>query len=253
MIASSIIGHRGAADLAPENTLAGIRKAAECGIRWVELDVTLLGDGTPVLCHDDRLDRCTNATGPLTNFTASDLPLLDAGSWFNPDWIDEPMPHLSDALLLCQQLGLGLNLELKPYALPGDLVARKVFEEISVYWQSPEKLIISSFDHELLGFYRYYDLFAQIGLLFEHLPEFWQLKAEALQAISIHCDWRLINAAEIALIKAAGYDLYCYTCNEPEEAARLFKLGVDALFTDNPLLISSSVETDKHAIVLDEL
>ena len=54
-----IIGHRGAAALAPENTLAGIRKAKEHGLNWVEFDVTLLGDGTPVLSHDNHLERCT--------------------------------------------------------------------------------------------------------------------------------------------------------------------------------------------------
>ena len=61
-----IIAHRGASQTAPENTLAAFRKALEQGVNWVEFDVSLLGDSTPVLHHDDTLDRCTDGTGPLS-------------------------------------------------------------------------------------------------------------------------------------------------------------------------------------------
>ncbi|EAR61025.1 glycerophosphoryl diester phosphodiesterase [Neptuniibacter caesariensis] len=237
MIASRIIGHRGAALLAPENTLAGIRCAANCGTQWIELDVTLLGDGTPVLCHDNQLDRCSNQSGPLDYLTFNDLPSLDVGSWFDPEWINEPMPHLSDALLLCESLGLGLNLEIKAFDLDPALVARKVFEEISVYWQHPKKLILSSYDLEVLNHYRHLDLFAQIGVLYDHLPELWCLQAQALQAVSIHCDCNLITADDASAIKNQGFELYTYTCNDLHLAAKLFEWGVDGIFTDNPPLM----------------
>ncbi|MCP4595520.1 glycerophosphoryl diester phosphodiesterase [Neptuniibacter sp.] len=239
MIASRIIGHRGAAALAPENTLAGIRMAAECGVRWVELDITLLGDETPVLCHDDELDRCTNQSGPLSFLSAIDLPKLDAGVWFDGSWANEPMPHLSDALLLCQELELGLNLEIKPHGIDANIIARKVFEEISVYWHQPEKLIISCYEQEVLSAYRSFDLFAQLGLLFDHLPDLWLLKAQALQAVSIHCDCQLIDQDEIKQVKQSGYDLYCYTCNDTALGKHLIESGVDGIFTDNPTLFNS--------------
>ena len=60
-----IVAHRGASRVAPENTLAAFREAAAQGARWIEFDVSLLGDGTPVIFHDPTLDRCTDATGPL--------------------------------------------------------------------------------------------------------------------------------------------------------------------------------------------
>lgn len=243
MIASPVIGHRGAAALAPENTLAGIRMAAECGLSWVELDVTLLGDHTPVLCHDDQLDRISNRKGPLALLTAIDLPGLDAGSWFNPSWANEPMPRLADALLLCQELGLGLNLEIKPYGANPDLIANRVFEEISVYWQQPEKLIISCFDLDVLAAYRQLDNKAQLGLLFEHLPDLWQLHAQSLQAVSIHCDHTLVTPEDIQRVKSAGLAFYCYTCNDPDRAKHLLQQGVDGLFTDNPTLFSDLLST----------
>ena len=77
-----VIGHRGAAAYAPENTLAGFVKAAEQGVTWVEFDVRLTRDGVPVLIHDDDLDRTTEGSGLVANATLKQIKELDAGSWF---------------------------------------------------------------------------------------------------------------------------------------------------------------------------
>lgn len=233
-----IIGHRGAAALAPENTLAGIRTAQEIGVKWVEFDVTLLGDGTPVLSHDEHLDRCTNLSGPLSYLNALDLAKLDAGSWFDPLWHNEPMPHLMDALLLCEELDLGVNLEIKPYASEPEQIATILHQVISAYWQQPEKLLLSCYEHDVLAAYRALDQQAALGLLFDHLPAHWLLKAQALQATSIHCDWQLISQQDIQTIKSAGFQLYCYTCNDATSTKHLFAQGVDGIFTDDPRLFS---------------
>ena len=95
----------------------------------------------------------------------------------------------------------------------------------------------------MLAAYRHYDLFAQLGLLFDHLPELWQLKAKALQAVSVHCDQQLISQAEVHAVKQAGYDLYCYTCNDHERGRLLLEMGIDGIFTDNPTLFADLVPT----------
>src|SRR5882757_10846072 len=61
-----VIGHRGAAACAPENTLAGLRKAKALGCRWVEFDVRLTADNQPVLLHDNRLERTTDGRGRVS-------------------------------------------------------------------------------------------------------------------------------------------------------------------------------------------
>ena len=61
---ATVIGHRGAAARAPENTLAGLRKAKELGADWVEFDVMLSGDGVPLLIHDETLQRTTDRPRP---------------------------------------------------------------------------------------------------------------------------------------------------------------------------------------------
>lgn len=77
-----IIAHRGASGLAPENTLAAFKLANAMGAAGIELDVQLSADGKPVVIHDRRLNRTTNARGPVSAFTAAQLKRLDAGSWF---------------------------------------------------------------------------------------------------------------------------------------------------------------------------
>ena len=109
-----VIGHRGAAARAPENTLAGLRRAKALGCSWVEFDVRLTADGVPVLCHDARLDRTTDRTraggGPEPSRRSGDC---DAGAWFGPAFAGERVPTLDEALALAAELDLGANIEIK--------------------------------------------------------------------------------------------------------------------------------------------
>src|SRR5207253_2254358 len=77
-----VIGHRGAAACAPENTLAGLRKASELGCRWVEFDVRLTADGHLILLHDDRVERTTDGRGSAAALLLATLRRYDAGAWF---------------------------------------------------------------------------------------------------------------------------------------------------------------------------
>ena len=76
-----VIGHRGAAAAAPENTLASLRKAKELGATWVEFDVKLTRDGHPVLFHDDRLDRTTSGQGEVALTTLEIVLCLGLRRW----------------------------------------------------------------------------------------------------------------------------------------------------------------------------
>src|SRR5438094_7725558 len=100
-----VIGHRGAAEHAPENTLAGLRRAKQLGCAWVEFDVRLTGDGALVLCHDGRLERTTTGRGRLSAQSLGAIRRCDAGSWFAPEFAGEIVPTLDEALLLAAKLG----------------------------------------------------------------------------------------------------------------------------------------------------
>ena len=93
-----VIGHRGAAGLAPDNTFAGFDLALAMGVDGLETDVQRTKDGKLVLFHDDRLDKTTNGTGVLQETSWQELQQLDAGSWFDAKYTGERIPLLVEAL-----------------------------------------------------------------------------------------------------------------------------------------------------------
>src|SRR4029077_3048407 len=81
-----VVGHRGAAGIAPENTLPSFEAAWAAGVAWVETDARLTSDGVPVIMHDATLDRTTTGQGPLSAVTWDELQRLDAGARFAPEF-----------------------------------------------------------------------------------------------------------------------------------------------------------------------
>lgn len=123
-----VFAHRCGGALAPENTLAGLRIAAQLGCRAVEFDVMLSADGSPWLMHDETLERTTDGVGRLGETRDVDLARLDAGCRHHPAFRGEALPTLAAAAALCRQLGLLANVEIKPAAgceaQTGEVVAR---------------------------------------------------------------------------------------------------------------------------------
>ena len=104
----NIIGHRGAYNSAPENTLTSFRKAAQLGAKWIEIDVRLSSDKIPVVFHDNEVNRTTNGQGPVDSFTLESLQELDAGSHYHIDFSGEKVPTLLQTITVCIELNLSL-------------------------------------------------------------------------------------------------------------------------------------------------
>jgi glycerophosphoryl diester phosphodiesterase len=230
-----VIGHRGAAGHAPENTLAGFRRAALFGLRWVEFDVALTRDDEPVLLHDETVDRTTDGKGKLAAMTLGALQMLDAGTWKSAEFAGERVPTLAEAFDALQALGLGANIEIKPTkgreAETGAIVARQV----AAAWPgSLPRPLLSSFQPTSLAAAR--DAAPQLarGYLVNRLARGWQKEAEALGCISMHCSQRTLSREAAAEVRQAGYRLLSYTVNEAARARLLFDWGVEAVFTDYP-------------------
>ena len=110
-----IIAHRGYRQKYPENTLAAFQAAMAAGAQMIELDVMLSRDRRPVVVHDDTLERTTNGTGAVKDFTLEELKKLDAGSWFEPRFADQRLPELSEVLALAGGR-TRVNIEIKAQA-----------------------------------------------------------------------------------------------------------------------------------------
>lgn len=236
-----LIGHRGAAASAPENTLAGLDEAARQGARWVEFDVMLTADGQPVLFHDDLVDRTTDGKGLLSALTLAELRTLDAGRWFGERFAGERIPTLQEAMARVISLDLGLNLEIKP--CPGLEVetARVVIETIHGIWPDDRPLLLSSFAIASLEVAR--DLAPALprGYLMDEEPADWLAIADRLKVTTLNVDADRQTAQTVAALTSTGRPVLAYTVNDPGRAARLFDWGVSALFTDEPGRMASAI------------
>ncbi len=242
-----VIGHRGAAACAPENTLAGLRTAKALDCRWVEFDVRLTVDGQPILLHDNRLERTTNGRGKVTAIPLAAIRRHDAGGWFGPSFSGERVPTLEEAVTLLAELGIGANVELKAARGREAETGAVVSDMLARLWPSqlPAPLI-SSFLPEALAAAQIRAPGIPRGILLRVIPKNWRAIAERLDCATIHADQRRLSPGIIAEVREAGYPVLAYTVNDPGRASTLFDWGVTSVFSDVPhrlrgaLLVGSS-------------
>jgi len=230
-----IIGHRGVAGHAPENTLASIRHAAAMGLAWVEFDVMMTKDGELILIHDESLDRTTNGRGRVPNTSLADLRQLDAGAWFDRRYEGERIPTLAETAALLVELGLAANIEIKPAKGYARETGKAVGEFLKTEW--PPGLIapiISSFWPDALeevskvapGFPR--------GFLVGRVPSNWAEELDRLGCALLHCSQRHLRQKQADAVLTSGHRLLSYTVNDGAKARELWGWGVEAVFTDYP-------------------
>jgi glycerophosphoryl diester phosphodiesterase len=227
-----VFAHRCGGALAPENTLAGLRIAARLGVRAVEFDVMLSADGTPWLIHDETLARTTDGAGRVCETADARLCVLDAGAYRHPAFAGELLPTLESAAGLCRQLGLRVNVEIKPAAgfeaLTGEVVALQVRR----LWANEELPLVSSFSETALAAARAAVPDLPLGCLHERPPLDWLARVRELAASSLHCAAPSVDDDLLRASGAAGIPLLCYTVNDPRTATALFQRGVAAVFSD---------------------
>ncbi|MCX7805681.1 MAG: glycerophosphodiester phosphodiesterase family protein [Planctomycetota bacterium] len=98
LVRAKIVAHRGASDVAPENTIPAITKARELGADAVAIEIQGTSDGEPVVLADTKLDRTTNGRGRVARTKLEDIRKLDAGAWFKPEFAGTPVPTLEEAV-----------------------------------------------------------------------------------------------------------------------------------------------------------
>lgn len=229
-----VIGHRGAAASAPENTLESFERAALLGARWVEFDAKLTRDGVAIIMHDDTLNRTTNGHGPVAKADWSQVSRLDAGAWFGPNWRGIKVPRLDETIALLARLGLNANIEIKP--CPGREVetAATVIQVVREHWpKDRESPLLSSFAFESMVVAR--DLAPELprGLLVWDTPEMWRSEAGRLGCLSVHFSSRHLPR-DLRAVRQAGLGIAVYTVNDRRKARRLLDAGVDCIITDSP-------------------
>lgn len=214
-----VVGHRGAAGLAPENTLRSFALAAELGVDAVELDVHYVHQKLFVM-HDGRLDRTTSGSGALSDHDLEALRSFDAG-------LGQCIPYLEEVFAALPN-AIGINIELK-----GPGTAAPVIDWLT---QQPDRdVLISSFNlEELREAQNIGDGRFKLALLFDRWQRNVWSSAETFGAWSVNLNVRAASKRRIEEARARGLRVLVYTVNDEETARRLLDWGVAGLFTDFP-------------------
>lgn len=238
LLVDKIIAHRGASAYAPENTIAAFDKALAMGSRCIEFDVMCSQDGEPFVFHDDNLKRTTNGKGEVGKVEASYIQGLDAGSWFSKHYKEERVPHFNEVLKWLSFSAVQANIEIKPYPGTAEQTTTAVLSALNRFWPADKPLpIISSFSMEVLVLCRSIAPEMPLGLLLCDWDAQWLEKAKQLDCYSIHFNRKVLNAERVKEVKDHGYIVCSYTVNRKRLANKLFKWGVDAVFSDYPDLL----------------
>jgi glycerophosphoryl diester phosphodiesterase len=241
----TILAHRGGGTLAPENTLAGVRRGMRAGFRAIEYDVMLARDGVPVVMHDPFLGRTVPGSGHVYDYDAAELAAMDAGGWLAAAFEGEPVPLFVEFAQFCKAHGVWMNIELKPApgyeSETGKVVARiaaAMFADDIAAGQLARAPLLSSFSQLALEAAR--DAAPQLprACLMSELPPDWERRAREVGAVAIHVNHRHLTQRLALDVKAAGFGLFCYTVNDPARARELLGWGVDAFCTDRIDLIA---------------
>jgi glycerophosphoryl diester phosphodiesterase len=237
-----VIGHRGAAAYAPENTLASFREAKARGATWVEFDVRLSQDGVVFVMHDDSLLRTAGLDRLSATLPWREIRVLNAGGWFDARFANERAPSFAETIDCLAGLGLGANVEIKPS--PGTEVetARAVVSAIEKSWPAdlPTPLL-SSFKDAALAEARRCNPDLPRASLIDRIEGNWLERARAVEAVMVNTNGRKLKEAQARAVKQAGLGLGVYTIDEPALARQLVAWGADTVITDAPDLIADAL------------
>ena len=233
-----IIAHRGASLYAPENTMAAFRLAHQQGADAIEFDVKLTRDRKVVILHDATLDRTTNGTGSLNKFTYAQLAHLDA-SHGKHGFNGERIPLLDDVL---EEYGgkLLMNIELTNYASPFDGLVEEVSMILKKHKMPRNAAILSSFSVLNMALAKRFAPQFQFGYLFSTGNFIDQTVIKVFSPAFIHPFSMHTNQCLVDKAHKNGQRVHVWTVNDPVEMVRLSSIGVDAIFTDDPITAKSA-------------
>lgn len=196
--------HRGCSQRYPENTLLAFEKAADInGLTGIELDIQLTKDGELVVIHDERVDRTTEGTGFVRDFTLAQLKKLHIYADSNPIQSIPTMDEVFDLLEMRMRSGLMLNIELKNSVWPYDGMEEKIVE--MVHRRGLQKSVVySTFYARSLERLKKLDRDAQLGILDSKASDcLYKIRGDC-GAAALHPFWRGIDVAAEEL---QGYDV----------------------------------------------
>lgn len=230
---TKIFAHRGSSGTHPENTIAAFEEAIRLGVDGIELDIQLTKDDELVVIHDYTLDRTTDGTGKVRDYTLEEVKAFDAGSKFSPEFTGETIPTFREVLALLQDTDLELNIEIKNPVKEDTGIEKKMIEELEEY-QYIHRSIVSSFNHDSLK--RVISLNNELECAILYTKKFenpWEYAAE-IGAKALHTYRPETEREQVTEAQQKGFPVRVFTINKEEDMTDFFSAKVAAIFTDYP-------------------
>jgi glycerophosphoryl diester phosphodiesterase len=243
-----VVAHRGGASLAPENTLGAFAKALEIGVDQLECDVHLSKDGELVIMHDPDLARTTDGNGFIYQMNYADIRKLNAAAKFKTSpWPYEPVPTLGEVLDLTKGKAQ-IQIEIKVEKIWGRYtgIEQKVIDAVNARGMVDDVIIIS-FDFPTIVEIKALDPRFKTGALLSGTTLSQNSKTPHADFVAqvireTGADYIMPSSAGVSdlLINAVherGLKIGVWTVNSESEMRRMAEWGVDAITTNDPVLL----------------
>lgn len=231
-----IIAHRGFNIDYPENTLLAYKAALNASVDMLEIDVHLTKDQELVVIHDDKIDRTSNGSGYVKDYTLDELKSYDFGSWKDNTFQGTRIMNFGEVVKLVQAYDITLLIEIKkPNQYPN--IEEILLRELKEYRLYPERVIIQSFDEKSMQKIAEITQEYELGLLLSKKK--YLMRMPNFNKIAKYCqyvnpNYQLVNRKFVERAHLHGLQVMPYTVNDIHEIQKLINIGVDGIITDGP-------------------
>lgn len=239
-LAPSIVGHRGASALAPENTLAAFQRAIEDGADLLECDVHLSADGHVMVMHDETIDRTADPSSPLRTGAIADLTRAELETVLLAE--GERVPTLEELL---EMTTVPVFIEVK-VAAAAEAVAALLREQPEGSPAAASTVI--SFHADALAAVRS-RAGAAVSYLVGQIDEASIRTAVEIGAAGVGPSIRGLSLGVAEAVHEAGLQLNPWTVNTPQQAAVALACGADTITTDDPAWLRREFGTGRATLL----
>lgn len=230
---TQIFAHRGSSGTHPENTLAAYDEAVRVGADGLELDAQMSRDGVLVVIHDERVDRITDASGWVKDFTLAELKQMTVKGHQSAAYPHAEIPTLAQVCEWAQANTLLLNIELKTGVVTYPHLEQHVLDMVKAY-QLLDRVILSSFNHYTVQKLQHMAPMVPTALLLmEGMVDIGHYAAD-LGASALHCYWPIVEPYIITGAQKENLAVRPFTVNKTDALRQVLALGCHGVFTDYP-------------------
>lgn len=235
-----VSAHRGFSYIAPENTIYAFQAAIDSGADYIELDVQLTADKQVVVFHDKSLNRTTNGTGKISDYTYEELQQLSSGKWFGIEFEDAKIMLLSDVLEFIGHKAL-LNIEIKNIGNVNETVEKTV--ELVKEYGLTSSCYITSFSYKALKKVKEIEPKIKTALIANVATSTAYSQLPDIDAVSMN--YIFVNKSVVNTAHQNGKLIFVWTVDKEADIRHMVSLGVDNIITNRPDRAVEIVDSNK--------